>query len=184
MCDTDIIHLSSAAAAVATRLTSFPSVPQRVRAGSSPRALPLSQEILATDPECPLQTYALSVTVVQHEQNRILSQGNLQMRHGWTFHYNGDDPSKSHAGPPGYKFPVVFNDKGVPHIAVVCSKGVTTVFNPDISEHRQLTQTLLMIDGGAEAHIFGEEDSHLLHDVTGRSNGSIVGVGQPTSGKY
>ena len=62
MCDTDIIHLSSAVAAVATRLTSFPSVPQRVRAGSSPRALPLSQEILATDPERPLQSYALSVT--------------------------------------------------------------------------------------------------------------------------
>ena len=135
MCDADIIRLSAAAAAVATRLTSFPSVTQRVRAGTAPRALPLSQEILEMDPERPIQSYALDVTVVQKEQNRILSQGNLQMQHGWTFHYNGGDPSKSYAGPPGHEFPVVFNGKGVPHIAVVSSKGVTRVFNPDITEH-------------------------------------------------
>jgi len=121
MSDADVLRLSSAAAAVATRLTSIPSATQRARA-NIPRALPLSQEFLTMDQERPIQSYALNVTVVQHEQNRILSQGNLQKRYRWTFHYCGEDPSKSYVGPPGHQFPVVFNDTEVLHIAVVCIK--------------------------------------------------------------
>ena len=184
--DADVIRLASAAAEVASVTimpdkASRPPYPNPSIFGPAKSALPLSREILSMRPEEPLLVLPLPVTVVADEDHRILSQGNLQMEHGLTFHYDGVNPAASYVQPPnGIRYPLHLSSKGIPHLQFVQQKGVSRLYDSQIPEHQHLDQIAFLIDGGAEAHVFGQNDADLLHELTGEPSGNIIGVGQQT----